>query len=610
MKLLIVHADYIRYKPLEKAIEKAEEAEAEEKRIDEALVVFTTVERGDKPEVAEHAAREVSAVSDRVDCRRVVVYPWVHLSPNPAPPSVALEVLEAFRGKLREGGFEVYSSPFGWYKSFEIRCKGHPLSETYRDIKAPRVAKTVEEEAESKLLVLTPSGEELPADPAKVAELDSELAELIKIELGGERASAKPFHTEAMRRLELVDYEPAADVGHFRFYPKGTLLKRLLEDLALDIAHSLGAMEIETPLFYREDVEEIREQAEKFREKDYEIDLDGRRLIVRFAGDFGLFEMLKTTTLTYRSLPARFYEISPSFRYEQRGECVGLRRLRSFTMPDIHCFTASLEGGVKEFIMLFKRYTDLLRALQIDFAVAFRVVEEFYSRLKEPLLEMLKYTGKPALIELLPKRKHYWILKHEFQFIDPEGGNAQLSTVQLDIEDSERYGIYYIDEKGEKKGTIIVHSSMGSIERFIYALLETAAKQMKQGEKPKLPLWLSPTQVRILPVAADEKLIEYSLEVCRKLSDSRIRADVDDRDMSLARKVRAAEREWIPYMVFVGAKEIEEGVLAVRERGGGDKRMSIKELIEEVSSKCRGLPWRPLNLPVRLSMRPVFVGGL
>ena len=104
------------------------------------------------------------------------------------------------------------------------------------------------------------------------------------------------------------------------------------------------------------------------------------------------------------------------------------------------------------------------------------------------IVKLLKLVKRPALIELLPERKHYWVLKHEFQVIDSVGGNAQLATVQLDMEDSERYGIRYVDEKGEKKGCIILHSSMGSIERWMYALLEEAAKAQKAGKAPSLPL--------------------------------------------------------------------------------------------------------------------------
>lgn len=110
---------------------------------------------------------------------------------------------------------------------------------------------------------------------------------------------------------------------------------------------------------------------------------------------------------------------------------------------------------------------------------------------------MLKYSKRPAFIEVLSKMKHYWAVKHEFQGIDAVGGNCQLSTVQLDIVDAERYGIVYSDKDGKQKGCTICHSSVGSIERWIFSILENALK----NEKPTIPLWLSPTQVRLIPVA-------------------------------------------------------------------------------------------------------------
>jgi threonyl-tRNA synthetase len=192
--------------------------------------------------------------------------------------------------------------------------------------------------------------------------------------------------------------------------------------------------------------------------------------------------------------------------------------------------------------------------------------------------------------------------------IDSVGGNAQLATVQLDLEDSERYGIRYVDEKGEKKGCIILHSSMGSIERWMYAVLEEAAKAQKAGKAPSLPLWLSPTQVRLIPLA------DRHTKACEKIADalekSCVRVDIDDRSETVSKKVRDAEREWVPAIVVLGDKELKKKKIPVRVRGKKAlKQMTVKELTAGIAKKTKEMPFRPLALARSLSMRPIFVGS-
>jgi threonyl-tRNA synthetase len=309
---------------------------------------------------------------------------------------------------------------------------------------------------------------------------------------GRARGAPHPDHEEA----ELVD-TTASDIGHF-ILPKGTRhgQPRVRPRVAVKDLHATNRDAIP----YRLDEPDIAEQAAKFREKDYRLKVDNTEFCLRFAGDFGLFRMMKGVTMSYRQLPVRVYELSPSFRLEQSGECVGLKRLRNFTMPDLHCFCRNLEQGTSEYTELFEKYTRLTESMEIEYAVAFRVVKYFYEQHKEWFVSLLKIAKRPALIEVLPEMKHYWVLKHEYQAIDAAGGNTQLVTVQLDVEDAKRYGIEYTDEDGQRKGCIILHSSLGSIERWMGAILEQAAKDQMKGKQPRLPVWLSPIQLRVIPV--------------------------------------------------------------------------------------------------------------
>jgi len=404
-----------------------------------------------------------------------------------------------------------------------------------------------------------------------------------------------------MQRLELIDYEEATDSGHFKLYPKGDLIFELLADWATYVAtEKIGAIKIDTPIMYDWSLPDIRGQTASFHERHYTLETeDGKEFVLRFAGDFGLFRTMKNATVSYKQLPLRVYEFSKSFRYEQRGELSGLKRLRAFHMPDIHCFAKDLEEGWEEFQFIHRNYSDHADGTGVEWALGFRIVKEFYEENKDKIIEMLKYSKRPALIETLSGAKHYWVVKNELQAMDSVGGNCQLGTVQLDVDDAERYGITYFDENGESKGCIINHSSIGSIERWIYAILEEALKK----EKPELPLWLAPTQVRFIPVGAE------FVDDCVKLAKSLdARADVDDRDDSVSKKIRDAEREWINMIIVFGQKEKEGNKLPVRFRSGEVKEMALDDIQRTIETELKHRPFRKLTLPMLLSKRIIFRG--
>lgn len=642
MQLLIIHADNFSYSLTGKT-PVAEDLpsdyagiEGDKVSFEEPLVVFTTVENGDSFDVAEKAFEEINEISKKLNPDILVLYPYAHLSGSLASPSVAVKLLEDLKTRLEKTGKPVYRAPFGWYKSFDIACKGHPLSESSRHISGSasgenagvQKKKTREDVVSgivSEFFILEHDGSETKIDLGDKNILDGpvlqkfpSLKKVIAYDEFKIKEGATPPSVSAMRRLEIADHEENSDSGHLRFYPKGTLLYKLLSDWAEDIAlNQLKCMEIETPLIYNWNKPEIKGQGESFHERHYSVLVPdensektglrfagNKEFVLRFAGDFGLFSMLKDAKFSYKQLPLRFYEFSKSFRYEKSGELSGLRRLRGFTMPDIHSFCLNLEEGFSEYQELYKKYLDLAEATKIEYAIVFRVVKEYYDKYKDKIIELLKYSKKPALIETLSEMKHYWAIKHEFQGVDSVNGSCQLSTVQLDVMDAERYGINFVNEKGEKEGCIICHSSIGAIERWMYLVIEEALK----NEIPVFPLWLSPTQVRIIPVS--DKFMDFSVEIKNKLSSLNIRVDIDDRDFSMGKKIMFAEEEWVPYIAVIGQREVENGIFSVRNRYKERKNynMMLDELIDEIKKKTYNMPYRGLILADMLSKRPVFVG--
>jgi Threonyl-tRNA synthetase len=218
-------------------------------------------------------------------------------------------------------------------------------------------------------------------------------------------------------------------------------------------------------------------------------------------------------------------------------------------------------------------------------------------------VELARREGKPILVRVLPGQKYYWVLNVEFHIIDELGRPREVATFQIDVGNAQRFGIKYVDENNQTRYPVIIHTAiLGSVERYLYAVFDTMAKAEKEGKTPRLPTWLSPVQVRIIPITKDN--LKYAVEVADKLEAEGIRVDIDDRDETLSKRVREAETAWVPYICVVGAKEAGEGTLSVRERGGGQYKMTPAELVEKIKEEVRGYPSRPLYLPRFLSQRP------
>lgn len=607
MRILLIHSDYLNYNVKNKT-PVAEEIEDAKKQgaFDESLVVFTAVEKDDEnnPQgIVKNLVKEVIKTNDQVKAENIVLYPYAHLSSSLSSPKVAVQVLKDAEETLIGEGLNVKRVPFGWYKAFEISCKGHPLSELSRTITAEEED---EEEVEKK-----PSSWSI-LDGNKLIDIDDfkfendQLEKLVSYELGtGASDAGEPPHVKLMREKELCDYESASDVGNLKWFPKGRLVRDLLADYVYNLVVDQGAMPIETPIFYDLDNEAINVHAAKFGERQYRTDTK-KNLMLRFACCFGAFRVMADPFITWKNLPAKLYELSTySFRFEKKGEVVGLKRLRAFTMPDFHSFCADMDSTLEE----FSKQTDMCIQtgldLDVNYEIIFRATKDFYDENKDWMYSIGKKIGKPVLLEILPERKHYWSCKIDFAAIDYLGRPIENPTVQIDVESGKRFDITYLGEDGKEHYPTILHCSpTGSIERVICSLLEKTAIEIDK-KAPMLPTWLSPIEVRIITVGEDHK--DFANELYDKINAENIRVDVDDRDESVGKKIRNAATEWIPYIFVVGDNEKESGVFSVTVRETGEKvDMTVDELIKEVLDKTKGMPYRGLPLPKDISTRINF----
>jgi len=438
------------------------------------------------------------------------------------------------------------------------------------------------------------------------------LKQLVSNELGaGVDTAAAPKHIEYMRRHELLDYCDVSEKGHFKWYPKGVLIRRLLLDYAGRLAHEWGAFEMVNPVVIRGDHNVVGELMGEFHERDYRVDGGRGVCYLRYASDPLAFPFMQCVRVSYKQLPLKVYEEASCFRNEQQGEVSGLKRVRNFTMTDMHAACGSVEEARREFELLCFRFADLMNDVIAPdrWVLGWEGTVDFFEDNREWLLDIGRRMGVPAFFKLMPRMSHYYAIKNEYQVITEDRSNVQIGAVQWDVKDGPRFDIGFLGPDGVKRPCpVIIHaSSFGSIERAICAILENIAMEAKEGRQPMFPLWLAPTQARFIPVSSE--FAGAAKDLCDRIRRAGIRVDVDDTGESVSKRVRNAEREWIPYVLILGEREISSKQLSVRCRAEKEQReMFAEQFTGLVRDQLKGFPFRPLPLPAMVSRRPIFHG--
>lgn len=625
MRVLLLHSDFIEYQPISKEVQAAEDIQSKStKKIDEVIVALIAVEKEDDESIIDDVCRELKTYGETIKCDNLLIYPYAHLSSDLASHSTAQALLISIENHGRHFFGTVNRAPFGWTKSFNIKVKGHPLAENARTFQkkgngksntestAESIALKSEDVLNSTWYVLVP-GDNLIPIKEYTFQKDSAFKKLAEYELSKKRTVVEvPPHVKLMKRLAIADYEPSSDAGNMRYYPKGRLMKSLIETYVTKMIHEYGGIEVETPVMYDSNHPSIHSYFNRFPARQYNIQSDNKHLFLRFAACFGQFLMAKDFQISYKQLPLKLYELTRySFRREKSGELAGLRRLRAFSMPDCHAFCRDIDQAKEEFVKRFDLSLKVIEGLGLsaidDVDMVIRFTSDFYEQNKEFIKAFAARMKKPVLVEMWKERFFYFIVKWEFNFVDSLGKAAALSTDQIDVENGQRYKIEFVDSDGQKKYPIILHNSpSGAVERVIFALLEKTDKDLDVGKVPALPLWLSHTQVRIIPVSS--KHLAFSEKILDQLNNNNIRADIDDRELSVAKKIREAESEWIHFIIVIGDKEVDGKELVVRERlAKSQYNTSLLNLMEKIKLEIFDKPYLPLNLPSYLSKRPLIM---
>jgi threonyl-tRNA synthetase len=504
-------------------------------------VLFTSVEREDTPEVASEMLRQVAEFMGRLGVKRLLIYPYAHLSPDLARPEKALELLRRMETEARSMGIEVYRAPFGWNKRFTLSVKGHPLAEQLRVVTKEDVLSRREARAEG-----------------------ASRQEAVQVqERAAVREEKEPLHIRLGRELDVFSVNENVGSGLILFHPNGAIIREELIKLIREVNRRLGFREVWTPHLFRSTLWQRTGHYETFRDRMFLFRIGDEEYVLKPMNCPGHAMIYASATRSYRDLPVKISEFGTVYRNEQPGELTGLLRVRSITQDDGHVFARpdQVEQVVRE--ILDAAFEVLERVLGAPVHVNLSTRPEKYIGTKElwdvaesDLRAALESTG--IRYEVKHGEGAFYGPKIDVDVEDSMGRRWQCSTIQLDFFMPERLGLEYVDQDGTKKRPVMIHRAiLGSLERFTGLLLE--------HYNGRLPVWLAPLQAVVLPVKSAHSM--YAERVLRALLDAGIRAELWE-EGTLEKRIREAHRARASFVLIVGEAEAGSNTVSVRDHEG------------------------------------------
>ncbi len=559
MKVLQLDVNKIEFEPIEPESSSYESAEKKPVVVTDALVMLVAVEKGDTEEHANKAVADSIAFAKKQGVKRLVIYPFAHLSSNLESPKEALAMLDLMRTvAAEEKGIEVFSAPFGWNKRLSLMIKGHPLAEQSRNYgESAGAAQNNRPKAHRKV----------------------DLSIVKKSDWSG---LPDTDHRTIGEKMDLYSFQEVSP-GMVYWHNKGYIVYKELVRFVRGKEEEYDYEEISTPQVANLALWHVSGHIEKYKENMFVFDSgSGEELGLRAMGCPSAIMVYKARSRSYRDLPLRFAEFDTLFRNEISGALTGLLRVRQLTQDDAHIFLA--EDQIEEEIsVLLRMAKEVYEVFGMKYELYLSTMpdqhigdEELWRKAEAKLKSALDKNGMKYGIK--DKDGAFYGPKIDGDVLDAMGRRWQCLTIQLDYQQPIRFKLTYANDKGEQSTPVIVHRTLiGSFERFIGVLVEHY-----QG---KFPTWLAPTQVRIVSIS--EAVNDYASKVHKELKGAGIRADLDISDKTLEYKIRDAKLQQVPYTIVLGKKEQEAGTISVRNRDGKQTNaIAIADFIGKVRNEA------------------------
>lgn len=393
----------------------------------------------------------------------------------------------------------------------------------------------------------------------------------------------KRDHRKLGKEMELFTFSSRVGLGLPLWLPRGSVMRFELEKFLRKKQNEYGYLPVVTPHIGSKDLYVTSGHYAKYGKDSFQpihTPQEGEEYMLKPMNCPHHCEIFRSSPRSYKDLPLRLAEFGTVYRYEQSGELHGLTRVRSFTQDDAHMFVTpdQLKGEFEKVIDLilyvfrifkFDKYTAQVSLRDPDNKTKYIGSDENWEKAENAIIEAAKEKGLKTVVEY--GEAAFYGPKLDFMVKDAIGRKWQLGTIQVDYNLPERFQLEYTDADGSKKRPVMIHRApFGSIERFTAVLLEHTSGH--------LPLWLSPDQVKVLPVS--EKYAEYAKKVCGLLNNSDIRTSVDDRNETLGKRIREISLLRVPVLAIVGEKEVADGTVSVRREGADAGTMKVDDFIK------------------------------
>lgn len=401
----------------------------------------------------------------------------------------------------------------------------------------------------------------------------------------------KRDHRKIGKELELFAFSQRVGQGLPLWLPKGAMLRERLENFLKDVQKRYGYLPVMTPHIGQKDLYVTSGHYAKYGKDSFQpinTPQEGEEFLLKPMNCPHHCEIYKTKPRSYKDLPVRFAEFGTVYRYEQSGELHGLTRVRGFTQDDAHIFCRP-DQLKEEFIKVIDIVLYIFRTLDFKDYIAqislrdpnnnekYIGSDENWEKAERAIIEASKERGLETTVET--GEAAFYGPKLDFMVKDALGRKWQLGTIQVDYNLPERFELEYVGADDKKHRPVMIHRApFGSMERFIAVLIEHTAG--------KFPLWLTPEQAVLLPIS--EKYNDYAKKVVSLLNNYDIRASIDDRNETIGKKIRENELKRVPFLLIVGEKEMESGMVSVRKQGEGDLgQVSVENFANQISSEIK-----------------------
>jgi threonyl-tRNA synthetase len=540
-----MHADFIEYTPVKKEIATAEEIKPKTVREEDIVVLFTAFEKGDDDGLARQAVGETRDFLAKLGTKRVLIYPFAHLSQSLAAPAEALSLLLEMEKQAKASGLEVHRAPFGWTKALQIKVKGHPLAEMSRSYSREEGLR------------------QAPA-PRQKRELTIETA-LARLKRSDFVNLPETDHRIIGERLDLFSFQEVSP-GMVYWHDKGLRLRNILIDFLRSELSTQGYQEVSTPSLANTALWLVSGHSEHYKENMFLTSLGDEEMGMKPMNCPSTFLVYKSRRWSFRELPVRYATFDPLYRNELSGVASGLLRVKVLTQDDAHIIATEDQAEEELSQML-----DLMEKVYKVFGLQYKVkistrpddsmgTNEEWERATNTLIRVVKARGWSY--EIKEKEGNFYSPKIDVDIRDSLGREWQCGTFQLDLQMPKRFRLAYTGSDGKEHVPVVLHRTiLGSLERFMGVMLE--------HYRGVLPVWLSPVQVRVIPLSDEH--VPYAQRVLGSLASGGVRAEGDFDSGTISAKIRDAQLQKIPYMLVVGRKEQDAGTVAVRTRGGEQK---------------------------------------